>query len=254
LRAISPRKRIDATAALAHLARPGDRHASWSYPGMDTFEWQRRLMVENQLIARGIHDVRLLEVMSDLPRECFVPPYLAAQAYEDRALPIPEAQTISQPCMVAKMIEAARVGRTDRVLDVGTGSGYGAAVLSRLARTVYSIERHAALSAHAAATLAALGLHNVSCVVGDGTLGYQRGAPFDVIIASAAARRAPPRLLEQLAIGGRLVMPIGAETEQTLMTFLRLGPNRFTLHRVASVRCAPMVHGEPHGFTALRSA
>lgn len=219
---------------------------------MDTLERQRRLMIEDQLIARGVTDVHVLEAMALVPRERFVPPALVARAYEDGALPIAEAQTISQPCMVAKMAEAARLGRGDRVLDIGTGSGYAAAVLSRLVRTVYSIERHPTLSAHAAATLHELSYENVSCVVGDGTLGLPKAAPFDAIIASAASRVAPPKLLEQLAIGGRLVLPIGAEREQTLMSILRVGSNRFVLERIAAVHCAPLVFGEAHGVTAAR--
>jgi protein-L-isoaspartate(D-aspartate) O-methyltransferase len=221
---------------------------------MDTYDSQRRLMVENQLIARGVRDTRVLAAMAEVPREKFLSASFASCAYEDRALPIAESQTISQPCIVAKTLEAARLKRGDRVLDVGTGSGYAAAVLSRLVRTVYSIERHPTLSAHAARTLDELGYDNVSCVVGDGTLGLAKAAPFDAILVAAASRTAPPRLLEELAIGGRLVLPIGTEHAQTLTSILRVGSNRFVLERVASVRCAPLVFGEPHGFTAARGA
>jgi protein-L-isoaspartate(D-aspartate) O-methyltransferase len=219
---------------------------------MDTLEWQRRSMVENQLVARGVDDARVLAAMAVVPREHFVPPGLMAQAYDDCALPIAEGQTISQPCIVAKMLTAAHLTRGDRVLDVGTGSGYGAAVLSRLVRNVYSIERHPTLSARAAMALQELGYDNVSCVVGDGTLGLARAAPFDAIIAAAASRNAPPALLEQLAIGGRLVLPLGTEQEQTLMSILRVGPNRFVLERLAAVRCAPLVFGDPQSVGVAR--
>lgn len=206
-------------------------------------EARRRELIERQLVPSGVCDERVLEAMATVPREAFVPAWLAEQAYEDLALPIAESQTISQPALVATMLDAAHLGRTDRVLDVGTGTGYCAAVLSRLVRTVYTIERHATLSEQAASTLDELGYDNVSFTVGDGTFGLARGAPFDAILVSSACRAAPPPLLEQLAMGGRLIIPLGAESEQTLMAILRVGPNRFVLQRLAQVRCAPLVFG-----------
>jgi protein-L-isoaspartate(D-aspartate) O-methyltransferase len=202
-------------------------------------------MVERAVAAGGVTDERVLDAMAEVPREVFLDATLAPRAYEDLALPIGESQSISQPALVARMLEAAHLGRTDRVLEVGTGSGYGTAVLSRLVRTVYSVERHASLSMDAARRLDELGYDNVSCVVGDGTVGLGRAAPFDAIIVSGASRAAPPRLLEQLATGARLVIPLGTEAEQTLMSILRVGGNRFVLERLARVRVAPLVFGDP---------
>lgn len=165
-------------------------------------------MVREQLEARGIANTGVLDAMGEVPRERFVPDRLAPRAYNDEPLPISEGQTISQPYIVAAMIDSALVGPTDRVLEVGTGSGYGAAVLSRVVAEVVSVERHPSLSETAAVRLNALGYDNVEVVVGDGSLGYAERAPYGAVIVTAAGPGVPRALVEQLAEGGRLVMPI----------------------------------------------
>ncbi len=162
----------------------------------------RHRMVQKQLRGRGIRDERLLAVMEDLPRHVFLPKRLQDRAYDDSPLPIAEGQTISQPYIVARMTELLALTGTETVLEVGTGSGYQAAVLGRLAATVWTIERHEELAAAARRTLADLGIENVRSVVGDGTLGLPEAAPFDAIIVTAAAPGVPPALREQLRPGG----------------------------------------------------
>ncbi len=173
------------------------------------FEAERRRMVEIQLRQRGIHDERVLEAMLQVPRHEFVPPELLERAYEDRPLPIGGAGTISQPYMVAAMTEAAHVQPGSRVLEVGTGSGYQAAILASLGATVYSLERNAQLADTARARLARLGYGQVEVICADGSQGYAPAAPYNSILVTAASPQIPPVLLEQLAEGGRLVIPIG---------------------------------------------
>ncbi len=173
------------------------------------FEAERRRMVEIQLRQRGIHDERVLEAMLQVPRHEFVPPELLERAYEDRPLPIGGAGTISQPYMVAAMTEAAHVQPGSRVLEVGTGSGYQAAILASLGATVYSLERNAQLADTARARLARLGYGRVEVICADGSQGYAPAAPYNSILVTAASPQIPPVLLEQLAEGGRLVIPIG---------------------------------------------
>lgn len=170
---------------------------------------QRLVMVERQLKARGISDPRVLEAMSLVPREAFVPPDMAAAAYSDSPLPIGQGQTISQPYVVALMSEALQLEADARVLEIGTGCGYAAAVLAHLAAEVYTIERLEALAARAERTLAGLGLDNVHVRCGDGTLGWPEQAPFDGIVVTAAGPRVPEVLCAQLRVGARLVMPVG---------------------------------------------
>lgn len=165
-------------------------------------------MVEQQLVPRGIEDQRVLDAMRRVPRHLFVEPSAEPYAYEDHPMPIGDGQTISQPYIVALMLQAARIGPEDVVLDVGTGSGYAAAVASLLAHRVVSIERHPGLAVGAAATLDALG-YRVEVVTGDGTLGWPSGAPFDVILAAATGPAVPGAWRAQLAPGGRVVMPVG---------------------------------------------
>jgi len=165
-------------------------------------------MVEEQLALRGIDDHRVLDAMRRVPRHLFVDEAAAAYAYEDHPMPIGDGQTISQPYIVALMLQAARIGPEDAVLDVGTGSGYAAAVAAELAHRVVSVERHPDLAVAAAATLEALG-YRVEVVTGDGTLGWPAAAPYDAIVAAAAGPAVPPAWVEQLAPGGRIVMPIG---------------------------------------------
>ncbi|MCL6480437.1 MAG: protein-L-isoaspartate(D-aspartate) O-methyltransferase [Firmicutes bacterium] len=176
----------------------------------------RQAMVEEQLVARGISDPRVLDAMRTVPRDAFVPEEIRPLAYTDQPLPVGEGQTISQPYMVAVMTEALELTGGERVLEVGTGSGYQAAVLARLAREVFTIEQREVLARAAIERLVRLGLSNVHVRIGDGTLGWPEQAPFDAIVVTAAAPRIPPPLLEQLAEGGRLVIPVGDEHQQEL--------------------------------------
>jgi protein-L-isoaspartate(D-aspartate) O-methyltransferase len=181
------------------------------------FEAARREMVERQIRQRGIRSARVLEAMASVPRHLFVPPQLAANAYRDEPLPIGEAQTISQPFMVAAMAEALSLEGSEKVLEVGAGSGYQAAVLSHLAREVIAAESQPALAATARERLAQLGYSNVRIVEGDGSLGWPADAPYEAILVTAAAPAVPPPLLEQLAEGGRLVIPVGSVKDQELV-------------------------------------
>ena len=183
----------------------------------------RRTMVRTQLQRRDITDTRVLQAMAEVPRHLFVPQEWRHKAYSDRPLPIGQEQTISQPYMVAIMVQSLGLQGHERVLDVGTGSGYQAAVLSRLAAHVYTIEYFPALAEHARTVLQGLGYTNVEVIVGDGSLGFPSQAPFDGIIAAAAASRIPPPLLAQLADGGRLVMPVGEHEGQNLVVVRRDG-------------------------------
>ena len=177
----------------------------------------RDRMVKEQLEARGICDPRVLQAMRDVPRHSFVDSALAGGAYADHPLPIGFGQTISQPFMVAFMTELLRPKAEHRVLDIGTGSGYQAAVLSRLVRTVFSVERIPELTLRAQATLSELGFENVVLMTGDGTLGWSRFAPFDGILVAAGGPEVPSSLLAQLAEGGRLVMPTGPRASQRIL-------------------------------------
>jgi len=173
------------------------------------FATLRMRMVETQLRARGISDERVLDAMSRVPRHEFTPERYRDQAYEDHPLPIAEDQTISQPYIVASMLEALSLAPTDRVLEVGTGSGYVTALLAELAAEVVSVERHAMLADGARKLLARLGYGNLKVVLGDGSQGVREFAPYDAILVSAATAELPPALLTQLAEGGRMVIPIG---------------------------------------------
>ncbi len=177
----------------------------------------RERMVEQQLVNRGVRDIRVLAAVSKVERHRFVAEALQVRAYEDKPLPIGERQTISQPYMVGLMTEALELGDGDRVLEVGTGCGYQTAVLAELATTVYTIERLAPLATAARQTLDAFGYTNVVARVGDGSLGWPDEAPFDAIIVAAGTPRVPRPLVAQLAVGGRLVFPIGDEELQTLV-------------------------------------
>ena len=182
----------------------------------EEFLEQRRSMVEQQIRERDIGSPRLLEALLAVPRHLFVPGEYAAGAYTDQPLPIGEGQTISQPFMVAAMTDALELTGRERVLEVGTGSGYQAAVLSLLAGEVYTVESHASLALAARRRLARLGYTNVQVHTGDGTLGLPEAAPYDAIVVTAAAPRVPPPLAEQLAEGGRLVIPVGQSDQQEL--------------------------------------
>lgn len=173
-------------------------------------------MVNSQLRARGISDERVLVAMERIPRHEFAPEKYWDQAYEDHPLPLGEGQAISQPYIVALMLEALQLSPTDRVLEVGTGSGYVSALLAELTAEVVSIERHASLAESARGILAKLGYGNVRVVTGDGTSGFPESAPYDAIVVSAAAPEMPPALVAQLAEGGRMIIPVGSEDAQQL--------------------------------------
>jgi len=181
----------------------------------------RQLMVDSQLRARGMSDPRVLDAMLRVPRHEFVPEPYRAQAYEDHPLPIGDDQTISQPYIVALMLESLQLTPHDKVLEVGTGSGYVTALLAELATQVFSIERHASLAESARTLLAGMGYANASVVTGDGALGLAACAPFDAILVSAAALRVPPALPSQLRDGGRMIIPIGSTDSQQLQ-FIRM--------------------------------
>lgn len=178
-------------------------------------------MVESQIAQRGIRDERVLDAMRTVPRDLFIPPDQVAYAYEDRALPVGMGQTISQPYIVALMTESLQVGPSHRVLEIGTGTGYQSAVLATLAGHVYSIERLKALSVLAQQRLESLGFDNVTVRIGDGSIGWPEEAPFDRIIVTAAAPTITQPLVDQLAEGGRLVIPVGDEGTQQLTTVER---------------------------------
>ena len=188
---------------------------------MSDYARARDRMVEMQIAGRGIGDRRVLDAMRRVPREAFVEAGSEAFAYDDGPLPIGAGQTISQPYIVAFMVEAAAILPGDSVLEVGAGSGYAAAVIGRIAGRVRAIERHAALGEAARERLRRLGCDNIDLRIGDGTLGWAEAAPFDAILVSAGGPSAPPALRRQLAIGGRLVVPVGATGRQTLLRITR---------------------------------
>lgn len=189
---------------------------------MDLFKKQRIRMVESQIRARGISDPRVLSAMENIPRHLFVDGGLQEQAYQDNPLPIGEGQTISQPYIVALMTEAMEITKKDKVLEIGTGSGYQTAILADLADQVFSIERIAVLASIARKRLDALGYFNVALRVGDGTYGWKEEAPFTAIIVTAGGPALPQHLLSQLAVGGRMVVPIGDRQMQTLYKITKL--------------------------------
>ncbi len=214
------------------------------------YEALRERMVREQLIGRGIRDPRVLAAMRRVPRHEFVPPNLRDRAYEDSPLPIGGGQTISQPYIVAYMTQALALRPQDVVLEIGTGSGYQTAILAELAKRVYSLERRPELSTRARAVLERLGYHNVQLHIGDGTQGLPEFAPYDAILVTAAAPSIPVPLQEQLADGGRLVLPIGEQRQQLLQRIRRQG-DRLTVEDLIAVVFVPL-YGE-HGFAPPRS-
>lgn len=216
---------------------------------MKQYDRQRREMVESQLASRGIQDERVLDAMGVVPRERFLSDRLSEFAYADAPLPIEAGQTISQPYIVALMIEAAQIEPTDRVLEIGSGSGYAAGVISRLAAEVYGVERHQVLVRLAQKRLTELAYMNATILHGDGTKGLPRFAPFDTIVVSAGGPEIPGGLLEQLKIGGRLVMPIGDEPRsQELLLIRRSGEHTYDEESLGMVRFVPLIGSE--GWTA----
>jgi len=209
---------------------------------MDWAVRARKRMVDEQIAGRGIHDTRVLAAMLEVPREKFVDPGYEEFAYDDGPLPIEAGQTISQPYMVAMMIEAAHIGPDDRVLEVGAGSGYAAAVMSRIVRQVYAIERHEVLGTLAKERFARLGYDNIELRVGDGTRGWSEAAPFEAILVAAAARDAPRELKEQLAIGGRLIIPVGIQLwPQSLRKITRTSATEYESEGLGSVAFVPLI-------------
>jgi len=204
----------------------------------------RKIRLIMELRRAGITDTRVLAAIERVPREHFVPPQLAEMAYDNVALPIGHGQTISQPFVVAYMTEKLAVGERMKVLEVGTGSGYQAAVLSPLCRRLYTIERHRTLMREAEARFARLDLRNVVTRVGDGYRGWPEQAPFDRIVVTAAAPEAPPALLDQLAVGGLMVLPLGDDLDQELVR-VRRDDDGYHSETLIGVRFVPLVAGAP---------
>lgn len=203
---------------------------------------QRSDMVRDQLQRRGVKDPAVLAAMEQVPREAFVPERLQEMSYQDSPLPIGEGQTISQPFIVARMIERLELTPEDNVLEIGTGSGYGAAILGRIADTVYTVERRASLAEAAREKLEKLGYDNIHVVVGDGSLGWPENAPYDAIVGTAGSPKVPEPLKEQLSVGGRLVLPVGTIPEQQVLIRLRKnGKDRFEQKEMEAVRFVPLV-------------
>ena len=205
-------------------------------------EARRERMVQAQLAERGIHDRRVLDAMRDVPRHEFVPQRLRDQAYEDHPLPIGAGQTISQPYIVAVMLQHLALQQADRILEIGAGSGYVTALLSRLCAEVYSVERHPELAATAEETLARLGYSNVKFRVGDGGQGWPEYAPFDAIIVSAATSDVPRALFAQLQEGGRMIVPVGPATSQELQ-LIRKVDGQPQVRTLEGCRFVPLVEG-----------
>jgi protein-L-isoaspartate(D-aspartate) O-methyltransferase len=259
-----PARRLDPAALAAHLLieegseaqvaiarRARDyaarllREPTHRPPLAARFARRRARMVEHQLVARGVRDPAVLAAMGTVPRECFVSSGQADAAYDDGPLPIGEGQTISQPYIVAAMTEALRLQPGDRVLEIGTGSGYAAAVLAVIAADVYTIERIESLAEHARARLAELGYANVHVRYGDGSLGWPEHAPYDGIVVTAGGPDVPPSLLRQLAIGGRLVMPIGPHQRfQQLVRVVRTGEECWDREPLEEVAFVPLIGEE----------
>jgi protein-L-isoaspartate(D-aspartate) O-methyltransferase len=212
---------------------------------MTDFAVLREAMVERQIAARGLTGAPLLAAMRDVPREAFVPDAVKDFAYEDGPLPIEAGQTISQPYIVALMIAAAKVAPGGHVLEIGAGSGYAAAVLSRIAGDVIAIERHAELAELAAARMAKLGYANVRIVAGDGSAGWPDAAPYDAILVAASGSHVPDVLKHQLKVDGILVMPIGAPGEvQNLVRVTRKGERSWEQESLGPVRFVPLIGEE----------
>jgi protein-L-isoaspartate(D-aspartate) O-methyltransferase len=218
---------------MSFYAQPGD------------FAALRQQMVESQIVGRGIGDLRVVDAMRRVPRHEFTVEHYRDQAYEDHPLPIGEGQTISQPYIVAIMLEVLALKQDDRVLEVGTGSGYVTALLSELTAQVFSIERHGVLAAEARRVLARLGYTNAVVVTGDGTQGLSTHAPYDAIIVSAATPEVPPALLPQLREGGRMIVPVGpVDSQQLQLIRLQNGSPQTEIREAC--RFVPLIPG-PEG-------
>jgi protein-L-isoaspartate(D-aspartate) O-methyltransferase len=216
---------------------PNDNSAS---PESELFDAERNAMVEHQLRQRGIDDERVLRAMRTVPRHEFVSRYDWPEAYADHPIVIAEQQTTSQPYIIAAMLQAAAIKPTDRVLEIGAGSGYQTALLAELANQVFAVERYPTLVETARQTLERLGYHNVALVAGDGSLGLPQAAPYDAIIVSAAAPRVPPALVEQLANGGRMVIPVG-DSSQQILKLVRKHADGVTETALEGCRFVPLI-------------
>jgi protein-L-isoaspartate(D-aspartate) O-methyltransferase len=214
-------------------------------PAADAGSVQRKLRLLMELRRAGIADARVLGAIEKTPRERFVPPAFADQAYENVALPIDHGQTISQPYVVALMTEKLELGERHKVLEIGTGSGYQTAILARLARRVFTIERHRELLQQAEARLAELRLHNVVFRFGDGSKSWPEQVPFDRIIVTAAAAEVPPALIDGLAPGGLLVAPVGGDRRDQQLLRVRRTNDGFLTEDLGLVRFVPLVTGPP---------
>jgi len=199
-----------------------------------------RARLVSELQSKGIRDLAVLRAISQVPRHLFVPAGVRHRAYEDSALPIGGGQTISQPWVQARYLEVLQLTGREKVLEIGTGSGYQTALLAQLADTVFSVERIASLAAEARAVLQAVGIHNVTVLVGDGTLGWRPFAPYDAILVAAASPTVPAPLVEQLAPGGRLVIPIGDRRVQVLQLLRKVG-DRIETTSLGDVRFVPLL-------------
>ena len=208
---------------------------------MKDYTISRRRMVEEQVIDRGVTDPRVLAAMLKVPRHKFVEEALAGKAYQDAPLPIGEKQTISQPYMVAVMSEALMLDGSERVLEVGTGSGYQAAVLALLADRVFSLERIPSLARRARKVLDDNGFSKVNIRLADGTVGWQDMAPFDGIIVTAGAPKVPQEYLDQLSLGGRLIIPVGDRESQVLMRITRVGEAEYKEEKMLGCRFVPLI-------------
>jgi len=218
------------------------RRAAPAAPRHPDFSQARERMVRVHLLNRGIRDPLVVAAFRAVPRERFVAPELVPYAYRDRPLPIGAGQTISQPYVVALMIELLGLQPGDRALEIGAGSGYAAAILGRIAREVHTVERHAELAERAARRLADLGYTNIYVHHGDGTLGWPEGAPYDAIVVMAGGPAIPPALKAQLAVGGRLVIPVGPEDiDQALVRVLRLSERDYEETIFGTVRFVPLI-------------
>lgn len=204
----------------------------------------RLKMVEQQIARRGIGDQAVLTAMGAVPREEFVPEQMRDYAYEDTAVPLAHGQTVSQPYIVALMAAAAELTPDSKVLEIGTGSGYAAAVLAEIAARVITIERLSSLAEAATARLQRLGYANVQVISGDGSGGCGSEAPFDAILSAAGSPEVPEAWKRQLAIGGRLILPLGPPGDQLLIKIVRLGPEQFSQKSLAAVRFVPLVAGQ----------
>jgi protein-L-isoaspartate(D-aspartate) O-methyltransferase len=208
---------------------------------VDPFPTERQKMVETQLRRRGIHDASVLSAVAEVPRHLFVPTSLRDQAYEDHPLPIDCGQTISQPFIVAYMLQSLRLRASDIVLEIGTGSGYQTALLAQLAERVYSVERHLALAEEAGKLLKNMNFANAEVFVGDGSRGLPGHSPFDAIIVSAAAAELPSPLVDQLRAGGRMIAPVGSPESQYLVLLNKGVDGSVTLSTLDACRFVPLI-------------